>query len=378
MNILHTIPTMGIASGGPAACLYNLVKGLSNCNVKISVLTFQPPNSDQLISEERFIHAIQSPFETRYAYSTLYKKELKQYANVDIIHANALWQYTTHASSLFARKKGIPYIISPHGMLYPEGLKKSSLFKRIALPLYQRKDLELATVIHATCVQEYEYIRALGFTNPIAVIPNAINIELPLKFSNSQSNKKKIGFLGRFAPIKNLELLIEAWAISEKNHTDWELVLIGDGEPLYTESLKLLSQKLGIVNIRFTGFLNGEEKKKAIKGLSYLVLPSKSENFGMVVPEALFHEIPVIASKGTPWEELNSCNAGWWIDIGVASLVEALNQAIQLSDNDRQLMGQNGRKLVEENYSIESVASKMIELYQWILNGGEKPEFVFK
>ena len=96
----------------------------------------------------------------------------------------------------------------------------------------------------------------------------------------------------------------------------------------------------------------------------------------MVVPEALIREIPVIASKGTPWEELNTRNSGWWIDIGAQPLAETLNKALLLTETERRQMGQNGRQLVEENYAIEAVAKKMIRLYDWILEGGEKPEFV--
>ncbi|KUK57182.1 MAG: Uncharacterized protein XD81_1681, partial [Bacteroidetes bacterium 38_7] len=168
-----------------------------------------------------------------------------------------------------------------------------------------------------------------------------------------------------------------AWSETGKYEPGWELVLMGDGETSYKASLVRLVEKLDIKNIVFTGFLNGEEKETALQSLNYLVLPSKSENFGMVVPEALIREIPVIASKGTPWEELNTYNAGWWIDIGVQPLVETLHETLNLSEEQRQQMGQNGRKLVEEKYSIEAVAAQMIQLYKWILNGGEKPQFVY-
>jgi len=376
MKILQTISGMGINSGGPTVCLYNLVKGIKNIGVDITLLTFQPGKNDALISTEDFIKTVKSPKENRYGWSTDFKNKMQQFKKADIIHANGLWQFTSHASSVFAHKNNIPYLISPHGMLYPEGLKKSALLKKIALPLYQRKDLEMATVIHATCKQEMEYIRELGFATHIAVIPNAIDIHIPQKIEKLKTDKKQVGFLGRFAPIKNLETLLEAWAETGKTKSDWELVLIGDGDPAYKNSLIQLAKKLAIENIRFTGFLKGEEKEITLQSLNYLVLPSKSENFGMVVTEALIREIPVLASKGTPWEELNTHNAGWWIEIGVQPLVQTLQKAMQMNDIERRIMGQNGRKLVEENYSIESVASKMIQLYQWILTEGEKPEFV--
>lgn len=376
MKVLHTISGMGIKSGGPTTCLYNLILGLHGEKVDAQVLTFQPQIGDSLIIENSFIQAVKQPSENRYGYSTAYKKEFKNNKNVDIIHANGLWQFTTHYSSVYARKNNIPYLISPHGMLYPEGLKTSSLFKKIALPLYQSKDLHLASVLHATSNKEMEYIRNLGFKNPIAIIPNAIDVNIPDIEKNEIRSRKRLGFVGRFAPIKNLENLIIAWADAGKYLEDWELILIGSGDPVYTDVLRQMIKDLKIENIQFTGFLEGERKERVIQELDYLILPSKSENFGMVVTEALARKIPVIASQGTPWEELNSTNSGWWINSSVDSLVDTLKIALSLNENEQKLMGENGRRLVEEKYSIESVGEKFKKLYEWILNRGEKPDFV--
>ena len=260
MKILHTISGMGINSGGPTACLYNLIVGLRYQDENVRVLTFEPDNNDSLISTEDYIRGVKSPLENRYGYSLNFKKELQQFKDTDIIHANGLWQFTTHSSADFALKNNIPYLISPHGMLYPEAIKKSAWFKKIALPLYQRKDLQKATVIHATCKQEMEYIRDLDFSNPVAVIPNAIEINIPPKIEPLPNQKKQVGFVGRFAPIKNIEILLKAWAVTGKNNPEWELVLIGDGVPVYKNSLIQLAKKLEIKNIRFTGFLSGEEE----------------------------------------------------------------------------------------------------------------------
>lgn len=377
MKVLHTISSMGINAGGPTTCLYNLVKGLNIGKTSTKILTYSANANDVLIASDNFIETVPKPFEQRLGFSTKFKMKLSGYSHYDIFHGNGLWQYPTNALASLAKKIKKPYVISTHGMLYPEGLKKSNLLKEIALSLYQRKDLREANVLHATCNQEMYYLIALGFINPIAVIPNAIDITTVLpKIIGLKKEKKQIGFLGRFAPIKNLDILLKAWAEAGKNNPNWELVLIGDGDINYKNQLIQLAEKLNIKNICVKGFLSGLEKEKALQSLDYLVLPSKSENFGMVVPEALIREIPVIASNGTPWEELNTYNAGWWIDIGVDPLVEALENALNLSDEERQIIGKNGRKLVEEKYSIEAVAQQMIELYQWILKVGEKPEFV--
>lgn len=367
---------MNINSGGPTICTFNLLKGLIEYGVDIRILTYKTKEPDNTISLSESIEAIERPFESRFGYSGAYKIALVKYSEVDIIHANGLWQFVPHASGVYARTISTPFVLSTHGMLYPEALRKSKFIKKIAFLLYQRPDLNKATVLHATCSQEMRYIRSLGIKTPIAIIPNSIEIpELINKFKR-RNKPKRVGFIGRFVPIKNIETLIKAWALLAKDRSDCELVLIGDGSPQYKVSLLNLVRELRISNISFPGFLSGEEKDKMMDSLSYLVLPSKSENFGMVVPEALAREVPVIASKGTPWEELNTQRAGWWIDIGVEPLVKALTEALSLPESERKILGQNGRALVQREYSIESVSQKMLKLYNWILNGGEKPDFV--
>lgn len=377
MKILHSISGLNLNSGGPSLSVWSLVTGLRGLSIDADIVTYESQEgNDKMIGEGSFVKTIPSPRFRRYGYSESLNNFLQNTSH-EILHGHGLWQYPVHAMAKTARKKNKPYIISPRGMLYPEAMQKSAWFKKLALPLFQKNDLKKATVLHATCKQELEHIRQLGFKNPVAIIPNSINIKLPAKLKKPVNQNKRIGFVGRFASIKNIENLIKAWSETGKNNSDWELVLIGDGEASYKASLVRLAESLDIKNIVFTGFLNGEKKETALQSLNYLVLPSKSENFGMVVPEALIREIPVIASKGTPWEELNTCNAGWWIDIGVQPLVKALQVALQLPEEERKQMGQNGRKLVKEKYSIEAVAAQMIQLYKWILNEGDIPEFVF-
>ncbi len=377
MRVLQTISSMNIGSGGPTACTYDLIKGMISRNIQVDLLTFANAQGELLIAEDSFIKTVPAPDFRRFGYSGLFRKRLETFKDADVIHANGLWQYTSHASAVFARQTDKPFVLTLHGMLYPEGLKKSKWIKKMSLLLYQRTDIERAKVLHATCLQELQVIRDLGIKVPVAVIPNPIEVSNTITRNQGNSLSKKVGFVGRFAPIKNLEYLIRAWADVTKTYPDWELVLIGDGDLRYTQSLKQLASGLGVSNISFKGFLTGEAKEEVMNQISYLVLPSKSENFGMVVPEALLKGIPVIASQGTPWEELNTHKAGWWIEPGVDPLCDSLLKAMSLSEMERAAMGLNGNKLVKENYSIESVSQKMIQLYDWILEKKNKPDFVY-
>jgi len=192
------------------------------------------------------------------------------------------------------------------------------------------------------------------------------------------NEKLRVGYLGRVHPRKNIERLLYVWDKLKLNQTDAELVIIGDGDSAYMDFLKSEKERLHLQNVVFTGFLSGEAKETAISSLSYLVVPSDFENFGMIIPEALVKGIPVIASKGTPWEELNTHRCGWWVENDVDTLAETLQRALDTPENERIEMGRRGRELVQNNYSVETVAKKMLRLYEWILGGGEKPEFVYE
>jgi glycosyltransferase involved in cell wall biosynthesis len=177
--------------------------------------------------------------------------------------------------------------------------------------------------------------------------------------------------------IKNVDVLLKAWLQLNELTKDTELLIIGAGDLEYEKELRGYIFFNKINNVSFLGFLNGEALTEKIRSLDFLILPSKSENFGMVVPEALIYGIPVIASKGTPWEELNTHNCGWWVDNDVDTLTATIEKAIHLPEEKRMEMGKRGQELIKNNYSVEVVSKKMIRLYDWILNGGEKPEFVY-
>ena len=88
--------------------------------------------------------------------------------------------------------------------------------------------------------------------------------------------------------------------------------------------------------------------------------------------------MPVIASKGMPWQELEECHCGWWIDNDQNSINQTLLEAVTIPNEERLRMGMNGKRLMRENYSVEVLGEKMKRLYEWILNGGYKPEFVYE
>jgi len=373
MKILHTISSLSINAGGPSQSVFYTVEGLRAQGIDADILTYQSDLGDKLISKKDFISALPNG-KTSFAFSSEYKFYLENHI-YNLYHAQAIWQYPSYITAKVARKKKTPYVITPRGMLYPQALSYSKLKKRFFLKLFLLNDLNKASAVHATCIEEMQHLRNLGIKSPIAVIPNPVNIPETITISNP--DKLRLGYLGRVHPRKNIERLLYAWDKLNLDKTDAELVIIGDDDKQYMNFLKAEQTRLKLKKVIFTGFLSGEAKDSALNSLSYLVVPSDFENFGMIIPEALIKGIPVIASKGTPWEELNTHYCGWWVNNDVGTLATTIETAIHIQKSRRQEMGENGRRLVLENYSVEVVTKKMIRLYEWILNGGEKPEFLY-
>jgi len=187
---------------------------------------------------------------------------------------------------------------------------------------------------------------------------------------------KKIVFLSRIHAKKGIEILLDAW--KEINSKDWTLEIAGEGDSEYIAELERKIRIENISHVKFVGPQYGDAKWSFYKSADLFVLPTYSENFGIVVAEALVVGVPVLTTKGTPWQELETHRCGWWIDLTVTNLVKTLNEAINTSPEELKGMGMRGRKLVAEKYDIKAVAENIKDLYEWNLGQATQPDFVYK
>ncbi len=374
MKALHYC-NLDAGDGGTAMTAYLIVKGLRGEGVDAQVSMYGLLKGHQLWGDDIPIHDCHRPWPGRMAYSPWLKKELRSVAGVDLYHAHGVWQYPTYALCDVARSQGKPYLMTPHGMLYPQDIAKShARLKRWSLRWRLLADLNGAACVHATCGAERDHCRELGVTAPIAVIPNPVEIKTypPPK----GDGVFRLGYLGRLSPRKHVEKLILAFA--HLGLKDAELVIIGGGDRDYERRLRQLAGGLRLTNVRFTGFLSGKAKDEALARLSVLALPSEFENMGNVVLEALVRGIPCIATQGAPWSVLAEEACGWWVPFDQQAIEGAVGEAARRTAGELAAMGRRGRRVAAERYSVESVARRMKQLYTWVLAPEEvaKPDFV--
>lgn len=373
MKVLH-FGTLEAIQGGPAMSTYLTLHGLREQGVDAQLAMYRIPEDHKLRGYDVPITWCKEPWEHKFCYSPRLKRELEKMQDVDIYHAQGVWQYPTYAVCDVARAKGKPYIITPRGMLYPQDIAKSNkTFKMLSLRLRLVKDLNKAACVHVTCEDEMSYCRQLGVTSPIAIVPNPVEVKEYM--AQKYDGVFRLGYMGRLSPRKNVESLICAFA-NPKLH-DAELIIIGGGDKKYESFLHSEVNRLGLKNVIFKGFLNGKEKDEALSTISVLAMPSSFENLGNVILEALVRGIPCIATKGSPWRDLVDNDCGWWVDYDQKAIEQAIIEAESTSKEQLKEMGENGKKLIKEKYSVQSVAQKMKQLYEWILTYDSRPSFVF-
>lgn len=377
MKVLHA-GTLDVKYGGLALSTYLTIKGSIENKVGAEIIMAPLSRGGELIAKEVEIHYTKPVLESRSGFMPHLHSDLRALGSYDLYHIQGLWTYLNHGVASFANKQKKPYVITLRGMLYPQALAYSKYIKRVSLSLYQQKDLQNANCIQATCIDEMKYYRQLGFTNPVAVLPNSIDTSGVIERPIEVKPKFRVGYLGRIHPRKRIERLIYSFNNLHNKLGEAELIIIGDDNPDYEKFLKTEVARLGLNNVKFTGFLTGTEKDRAISSLSILAVPSDFENFGNIVTEALIRGVPVIASTGMPWKELETYQCGWWINNDQDTIDKTLLEAYNTSPEELMLMGENGKRLIKEHYSVHILGVKMKLLYEWIINGGIKPDFVYE
>lgn len=393
MKVLTFLTSIFLKGGGPSRSVPMLVKGLAEVGVDITLMMFR--------SEDMNTHALEgTSAKLKMLEEGATSKEIEEFIlseKFDIIQMQSMWAKSYHQVAQIARKHNIPYLITPRGMLEPWSLSQKKWKKKLALMLYQMKDLQKAACIFTTAEMEAKHVRDLGVKVPMSVIPNGIETDGYACRTSMDGVKKQILFLSRVHVKKGIEILIEAFnklRADSLEFRDWSVVIVGNGEAEYIKSLELRVKCLELEDcIKILPPVFGEAKTKLYQESSLFCLPSYSENFGMVIAEAMSCGVPAITTNGTPWQLLNGdCTTmcasldmlgddkrtGWCIELSVENLEKTLREAMSMDSVALYEMGQRGSRMINENFNYRSVAKRTKQLYEWIAEGGKDPEFIYK
>ena len=304
----------------------------AGCNVQVFAGEDEYSEQDQAVWGDIPLAVLPTRGPAAFGYQVGLTAGLEDF-DLDLVHVHGLWMYPSVVAKSWGQK-GKPYLISPHGMLDPWAVQNSSWKKRLAGMLYENAHLRGAACIHALCDQEYAAIRNYGLSNPVAVIPNGVDLpnletaSLAPEWSQALSPESKVLFyLSRIHPKKGLVNLLHAWAqISREKEADsgpWHLVIAGWKQGSHQAELERLALDLGIeARIHFVGPQFDAAKAASFRRADAFILPSFSEGLPMAVLEAWSYGLPVIM---TP-----QCNIPVGFEAGAALQVESNPESIAL------------------------------------------------
>ena len=398
MKVIQLIGGLDLKGGGPQHALLLLNKYLNKKGIDSVIFTTNSGYAKNLKVPLRKIFIYQDTKTIFYFYpdffllrkfsklyySGIYGSDLfiglfKNIKNYNIIHIHGIFSFLEIFGSTFSFYFKKPYIITPLGSLSPELIKKrSKILKNMYLTLFGKRIFKKSSGIHCRTNYEKKEIEKLdfGLEEKIFVLPNGIEISQFEKFDNevfkkysSLKDKKYILFLSRINWKKGLDILIPAFSEISKIYKDIYLVIAGPDEEKYGEKVRkwINDYKIPSEKIIFKGPLYNEEKIAILKNAQIFVLPSYSENFGIVVVEAMAAGVPVVISnKVGIYEEVKKNEAGIITDTSIESVYKGIKMLIE-NENLRKKISENAKKLVKNEYDIEKVAEKMVKVYQSIL-----------
>ena len=303
----------------------------------------------------------------------------------DVIDMQGIWLYFSKVALDYKKKHGnTKTIITPHGMLDEWAVKRSRWKKRVVGFLYEYENLRTADCIKALCESEAKSIRALGLKNPIAIIPNGIN--LPVKQCDFKKHSERtLLYIGRIHPKKGLSELIDGFRIvksqNEGNFNKWRLRIAGWDQQGHLEYLKEKCHKLGLDDIvSFIGPVYGNDKERELRKCHAFVLTSFSEGLPMSLLEAWSYKLPVIMTKYCNIPEGFVKQAAIEVNPNGKSIAGGLEKLFEMTPKKLEEMGQNGYNLVKEKFTWDKIAQQTYQLYNWLCSNKNslKPDFLYE
>lgn len=382
MKILHVIPSVNPATGGPAEGLKQLCHVYHMGGHEVDVASLDSP---KLIGQYNFparVFAL-GPGWGLYGYAPHAAKWFKEnLARYDVVFINCIWQYNTLAAYRALAGTATPYAVFTHGMLDPYFQRRYPLKhikKLIYWHLFLREILTGASTVLFTCEEEKILARNSfpGYRVRETVVPYGIfGPECDLVAAGEEfltqwpilRGRRLATTIGRIHPKKGTDILIEAFAATIAADPSWHLVIAGPDQIGIKKSLEAMAARLGIANrITWTGMLTGAAKWGALAASEVFVLPSHQENFGIVVAEAMACSLPVIASnKVNIWREVESYGAGLICEDDVEGVKARLSQWQLLSGGEIAAMRVRSKECFDEMFNYDATAQRALDIVEHV------------
>ena len=386
MKVLHVIPSVSRIRGGPSQAIFEMVKAIRKLGVEASIVTTNDngvfllegvPLNKKILYEgvptrffSRFSPNISALREFTFS-SGLTKWLWHHVEEYDLLHVHALFSYPSTAAMTIAEKRQVPYFVRPGGHLCRWALQQSRSKKQCYLKMIAARNIKKSSGIHFTTVQEDEEAKSLNISSNSFVLPHGICFSTAVDSARERLRQRLdlpkdeiiILFMSRLHPKKGLEYLISA--LGRLLNRKFTLVIAGSGDPEYEFSIKsLLTEHRLDKRSYFLGFVEGQEKNVLLHGSDLFALTSHSENFGVVVLEALSAGVPVLVTPGGALSEVVSeQKIGYVPELTVNSIKKALSDFLDNPAAARE-KGVRGQKVVEEKYSWDTIAARLVEHYR--------------
>lgn len=370
MRVCHIVPSLEERHGGPSKSVRSLAAAQATLGPDVELLFTGPADASAMATPAPnglSCRGFARQFPARIYRSSPLRSHLRS-TPCDCVHSHALWIRTVHYAAEAARRQAVPLVLSPRGMLSPWAYRHHRGRKWLAERLVHPGALCAAAGWHATSTEEADDIRRLAFTQPICVAPNGVVPPSPGELELSRASwlarvpaarhRPVALFYSRFHRKKRLRELLDLWLAAPRG--EWHLVIAG------------VPEEYSIAEVR--GWCSGPGAEDRVSlvdatGLpppyalaSLFLLPSHSENFGLVIAEAMAAGVPVLVTDSTPWRGVGGRHAGWcvpWEDYA-----RTLRESLQRSPAELAAMGERGRAWMAGDFSWEQSARRLLDFYR--------------
>lgn len=369
MRLCHIVPSLEDRHGGPSKSVRALANAQAVAGENVELLTTQAPGLRHPDCREDAPQVHIFPRETPlWLCRSRGLSHHLETGNYDCIHSHALWLLTLRYARAAAHRSGAPLVISPRGMLSGWAYEHRRWRKRLAELLVHPGAFAAAAGWHATSTEEADDIRRLGFRQPICVSPNGVALPTPAELTQALekwralcpplSGRRVALFYSRFHRKKRVRELVDLWCARPRG--DWFLLLVGVPEDYNVGEINGWIAAAG-ATAQAAAF-DGTAQPAPFAAASLFLLPSHSENFGLVIAEALAAGVPALVTDTTPWRALATEEAGWcvpWSDYAAT-----LDQVLARSCADLAPLGQRARAWAARDFAWPRVAALLTDFYR--------------